>query len=227
MPEMIERLGQDLLSLAAELKNVAPDALIDVKTGHIIWHPENDMSDTPPTRHEALRAALQARGDLRTEAVPVSDAKRAELAGKPEVDATPPLQRHTEAQGVAPPQPELTLDEQIEQHIATTGAPAVSAGSIESRIVREYYFTAEDGVYGASIGGEPPPHHPALELTTFCVLVMANRAKVVGISHCLSPKNFKTTLGQQLARRDAIRRAGELEGYLLAEHLQVARETGA
>ena len=66
-------------------------------------------------------------------------------------------------------------DKAIEQEIQAKGktAPRITPNHIESVIASEHYFTAADGVAGASDHTAIAPHQP-LELLTFCVLVLKN-----------------------------------------------------
>lgn len=110
-------------------------------------------------------------------------------------------------------------------------APRVTREQIEALIVSESCFTAADGVRGASTGkpGENllPEYvtHPGspLSLVTFCVLVLRNGHRIVGVNEGpVSASNFDAELGRKLARDDAIDKVWPLEGYLLKQMLHVA-----
>lgn len=101
--------------------------------------------------------------------------------------------------------------------------PRVTEQMVESAIVSESYFTAADGLRGASAGkpGESllPEYvtYPGgpLGLLTFCVLVLTNGYTVTGESHCVSPANFDAERGRRFAREDAVRKVWPLLGFTL------------
>ena len=110
-------------------------------------------------------------------------------------------------------------DTQIEQYIQDKGltAPRITPADIEANIAGEYYFTAADGIRGASDleceRGDP------LTLLTFCVIVLRNGFTVTGESACASPENFDAELGRKIARQNAMQKIWPLMGYLLKEQL--------
>lgn len=117
-------------------------------------------------------------------------------------------------------------DNAIEQEIQDKGltAPRITPDDIEENIASEYFFTAENGVRGASlaIGGDgytntavPRP----LLLLTFCVLVLKNGFTVTGESACASPENFDAELGRKIARQNAVSEIWPLMGYELRSKL--------
>jgi hypothetical protein len=119
---------------------------------------------------------------------------------------------------------ETTTEAQI---AAVSTAPRVTPADIEANIASEHYFTAANGAQGAAAqkaraddretyGWNQPP---ALELLTFCVLVLQNGFTVTGQSACASPENFNAEIGQRIAREDAIRQVWPLMGYQLREQL--------
>lgn len=99
-------------------------------------------------------------------------------------------------------------------------APRLSMDFIESRIASEHYFTAEDGVGRASKGqtsdfGKNPA---GLSQLTFCVLVLRNGTKVVGINHgSIDPNQHSAEQGRTSARAAAVEQIWQLEGYLLRQ----------
>ena len=117
-------------------------------------------------------------------------------------------------------------DQQIEQEIQAKGltAPRVTPAGIEANIVGEFYFTAADGVEGAS-GHRPNSVRAgtALGLLTFCVLVLRNGFTVTGESACASPENFDAELGRKIARQNAVQKIWPLMGYALKERLSGER----
>ena len=113
-------------------------------------------------------------------------------------------------------------DETIEQEIVRKGKTAarVTPADIEAAITGEFYFTAGDGVFGAS-GHRPNSVRAgtALGLLTFCVLVLRNGFTVTGESACASPENFDAEIGRKIARQNAVAKIWPLEGYLLKQRL--------
>ncbi len=101
---------------------------------------------------------------------------------------------------------------------------------IESTIAHEYYFKANQGVIGVHAeiaAGEwaegdtrPVAHvemHTALNLITFCVLVLVNGYTLTGKSVCLDPAAFDEELGKKYARQDAIKQAYPVFAFSLAQ----------
>lgn len=114
----------------------------------------------------------------------------------------------------------------IETEIQMKGktAPRVTPAHIESLITSEHYFTAADGVAGLySAKAQRYPDDvsvpPALNLLTFCVLVLKNGFTVTGESACASLENFDAEIGQKIARQNAVNKIWLLEGYLLKQKL--------
>lgn len=113
-------------------------------------------------------------------------------------------------------------DQQIENEIVAKGltAPRVTPDYIESVISFEYYFTAGEGVLGASsMGRLPAGKADSLNQLTFCVLVLKNGFTVTGESACASSENFDADLGRKIARKNAFNKIWLLEGYLLKQRL--------
>lgn len=113
--------------------------------------------------------------------------------------------------------------EPLEAAIAAAGAdvaPRVTMADIEAAISADFFFTAADGVFGAS-GHRPNSVRAgtALGLLTFCVLVLKNGYTVTGESACVSPENFNAEIGRRVAREDAVRKLWPLLGYQLREQL--------
>jgi hypothetical protein len=109
----------------------------------------------------------------------------------------------------------------IEKEIHHKGltAPRVTPECIEEVIVGEYYFTASDGVTGNNGGEGSHVYLSALDLLTFCVLVLRNGFTVTGESACVSPENFDEEIGRKVARVNAVNKIWQLEGYLLKQKL--------
>jgi hypothetical protein len=114
-------------------------------------------------------------------------------------------------------------DETVEQEIQRKGltAPRVTPADIEVNIASEHFFTAAEGVIGATGMSRGEVQGP-LNLLTFCVLVLRNGYTVHGVSACASPENFNAELGRRIARENAVREMWPLMGYALREKLAKA-----
>ena len=116
-------------------------------------------------------------------------------------------------------------NQEIEQEIQAKGltAPRITPAHVVANITSEFYFTASDGVFGAS-GHRPNSVRAgtALGLLTFCVLVLKNGFTVTGESACASPENFDADLGRKIARENAINKIWPLMGYELRSKLAAA-----
>ena len=117
-----------------------------------------------------------------------------------------------------------TDDAAIEQEIKAKGltAPRVTPADIEASIQSEHYFTAMDGAENGSQnimehGSDGLPR--ALNLLTFCVLVLKNGFTVTGESACASPENFDAEIGRKIALENARQKIWPLMGYALKERL--------
>ena len=109
----------------------------------------------------------------------------------------------------------------IEREIQAKGltAPRITPADIEGNIVEEHYFTAADGVFGASDGILNNEASGPLGLLTFCVLVLRNGFTVTGESACASPENFDAEIGKKIARQNAVSKMWALMGYELKSKL--------
>lgn len=115
----------------------------------------------------------------------------------------------------------------IEAEIVAKGltAPRITPADIEANIAEEHYFTAGDGVYGASARSCIGQTYPgSLDRHTFCVLVLHNEYTVTGESACASPDNFDAEIGRKLARENAVRKIWPLMGYELRSKLAHDRD---
>lgn len=116
-------------------------------------------------------------------------------------------------------------EKEIAQALAAQGktAPRVTQEDVEANIDREYFFTAGDGVFGREIAacGSPYTTDAALNVLTFCILVLKNGFTVTGESACASPENFDAAMGYKLARKNAVQRIWPLMGYELKQRLAV------
>lgn len=116
-------------------------------------------------------------------------------------------------------------DAAVEQAIQAKGktAPRVTPAALQAVIASEHYFTAAQGVYGATERKEDGVVSYScplsLPLLTFCVLVLKNGFTVTGESACASPENFDAEIGRQIARANAEQKIWQLEGYLLKQRL--------
>lgn len=124
----------------------------------------------------------------------------------------------------------MNNDQTIEQEIQAKGltAPRITPADIQANIAAEHYFTAYDGRFGALsngsyVGREAPKVNDddlvALELLTFCVLVLKNGFTVTGESACASPENFDAEIGRKIARANAVQKIWPLMGYALKEKI--------
>ena len=118
------------------------------------------------------------------------------------------------------------MSDTIEAAIIAAGAtvgPRITPGAVEANIASESYFTAADGVLGASAGKPGASLLPEyvthagspLSLLTFCVLELRNGFTVTGESACASPENFNADIGKRIARQNAIAKVWPLMGYEL------------
>lgn len=120
-------------------------------------------------------------------------------------------------------------DQDIENEIQAKGltAPRVTPADIEANIASEHYFTAEDGVQGASFMGTRPAGIAAgLRLLTFCVLVLRNGFTVTGESACASPENFDAEIGRKIARQNAVAKIWPLMGYEVRTQVHLRKLAG-
>jgi hypothetical protein len=129
----------------------------------------------------------------------------------------------------------MTTYQTIEQEIQAKGliAPRVTPADIDANIASEHYFTAAEGVLGViasdevlsdpdaylAVVNKAASKPDALELLTFCVLVLRNGFTVTGKSACASPKNFDAEIGRKIARENAVQKMWPLMGYALKEQL--------
>lgn len=114
-----------------------------------------------------------------------------------------------------------TDDSAIEQEIQAKGltAPRVTPADIAANIASEAYFTADQGVSGASYVIHDANQRGPLSLLTFCVIVLKNGFTVTGESACASPENFDAEIGRKIAFENAKQKIWPLMGYALKEKL--------
>jgi hypothetical protein len=111
---------------------------------------------------------------------------------------------------------------EIEKEIQEKGltAPRVTPADIESNIAQEHYFTVGDALKAKYQGGpEYQATSAAVDLLTFCVIVLKNGFTVTGESACASPENFNAELGRKIARGNAVNKIWPLMGYALKDRL--------
>lgn len=115
----------------------------------------------------------------------------------------------------------------IMQAILTKGGtgPSVTASAVQGAIIAEHYFTAAQGVNGASQPTNTNSIVP-LSLLTFCVLTLKNGYTVTGHSACVSAANFSPDIGKGIARQNAEAQIWPLLGYALKEEIY-QRESAA
>ena len=119
-----------------------------------------------------------------------------------------------------------TNDQAIEAQIQAKGKTAarVTPADIEANIASEHYFTAGDALKAMdpeeyALWVDDYPSGAALNLLTFCVLVLRNGFTVTGESACASPENFDPEIGRNIARQNAVAKIWPLMGYELRTKL--------
>lgn len=120
-----------------------------------------------------------------------------------------------------PPSAYPTVEDEIQAKGLT--APRITPADLAANIASEHYFTAGQGAtFGATdVAGTPNEGCPpsALNLLTFCVLVLKNGFTVTGESACASPENFDPEIGRRIARDNAMQKVWPLMGYELRSRL--------
>jgi hypothetical protein len=116
------------------------------------------------------------------------------------------------------------MSDPIEQEIQEKGltAPRVTPADVQASIASEHYFTATEALVGITRGPEWQATPAALDLLTFCVLVLRNGFTVTGESACASPENFDADIGRKIARQNAEQKIWPLMGYALKQKLSEA-----
>lgn len=100
-------------------------------------------------------------------------------------------------------------------------APRITLADIQTNIVSEHYFTAEEGVQGKLAKTDPDlgMENSTLALLTFCVLTLRNGFAVTGESACVNPENFDAKIGRKIAKKKAVEKIWPLMGYALKQKL--------
>ena len=114
------------------------------------------------------------------------------------------------------------IDQAIEHEIQAKGntAPRITPADVEANIVASFYFTALDGVEESTGSWDANGFSYALGLVTFCVLILKNGTKIVGINYGpVCPSNFDAEIGRKEARAHAIEQIWPLMGYELRSAL--------
>lgn len=93
-------------------------------------------------------------------------------------------------------------------------APRVTLPDLEANIVAENYINL--GKAAEALG---QPATEGMHLTTLCVLTLRNGFTVSGQSACASPERYDEAIGNEFARREAVRNVWPLMGYALKEEL--------
>jgi len=108
---------------------------------------------------------------------------------------------------------------------ASCSPSRVTPADIEAEIAREHYFTAEQGAKHPDADAKPYDFGDVwkssnLGALTFCVLVLKNGTKVVGINYgAIDPAQHDAARGRQEARAQAVEKVWELLGFRLRDKL--------
>lgn len=94
-------------------------------------------------------------------------------------------------------------------------APRITLEDIEADIAAEHYFTA-----GQALAALGHPVSDGLDLLTFCVILLRNGTKIVGINYgAIDPAQHSEERGRKEARDHAIEQIWPLLGYELRSRL--------
>lgn len=107
----------------------------------------------------------------------------------------------------------MNTEQEIQARAAR--APRVTQADIEAEIVGEHYINASQAIAAISGLAMVPP--PSCDMLTICILILKNGFTVTGESSCVSPENFCPTIGQRIAREDAVRKVWPLLGFRLMD----------
>lgn len=112
-------------------------------------------------------------------------------------------------------------EQELIAHADRIKGKRVTLADIEAAIVSEHFFTAAEGELGnrftnnEDVFGVPN----ALEVLTFCVLILENGFTVTGQSACADPSMFDAEIGKRIAKQDAVNKIWPLMGFMLREDL--------
>jgi len=115
----------------------------------------------------------------------------------------------------------MTQDITEAEIAAVSTAPRITPADIEANIASEHYFNAGEIQSPVYVNGKPT-YCDALNLLTFCVLVLQNGFTVTGESACASPANYNAEIGKRIARENAVNKIWPLMGYALKQRLHDA-----
>lgn len=100
----------------------------------------------------------------------------------------------------------------------------VTPQDIEDEIAFETFFTANDGMIGyaaltgTSKEGLPVQWEEVAAHVTFCLLILRNGTKLIGINYGpVDPADFDPVYAQQLARDEAVRQIWPLLGWRMRD----------
>ena len=113
-------------------------------------------------------------------------------------------------------------DQQTDYLSAAVAARRLSPSDIEAAIASEHYFTGQEGDLGAKINDDSNdiPCPEELGQITFCVMILRNGTKVVGINYgAIDPAQHDAERGKQEARKHAIEQVWPLLGHELRSRL--------
>lgn len=222
-PSQRERLEYALVSGAACTIASSPGTAIDIARAI-----KSVLDELHPQLHGGSVELQRSIADLaRTgmDVLTVSHASDCAVHNEPAMPAGP-CNCATRVPGAAVPQAKVmaAADALIEAEIQAKGktAPRVTPDDIQREIVGEHYFTAEQGAR------HPDAQNPLdfgnipenLGLLTFCVLVLKNGFKVVGINYGdIDPAQHDVARGRQEARAQAVEKVWELLNFRLRDKL--------
>lgn len=110
------------------------------------------------------------------------------------------------------------MEQGIQAKVLT--APRIMSADVEANIIKELFFTADDGLMGAFAAGKDVPSCTTEHtLLTFCILTLRNGFAVTGESACASPENFDAEIGRKIARQNAVAKIWPLMGYALKSRI--------
>lgn len=107
----------------------------------------------------------------------------------------------------------------------------ISPEDVKNEILSIHYFTAKDGAKTSKLNEQIKNDDETdltqwifdgLEQVTFCVLILRNGTKVVGVNHgAIDPAQHSAIKGREEAYKDAENKVWELLGFRLRDKLTV------